>query len=205
MKDITSASSVLYGTGSRRYEPGAQWFHWITAALVFTIIPLGWIFAEFKTKGNPPTSFEAPFPGAPGDYATAHKSIGIIIFALIIARFAFRLLNPPPALPGSMGGLTRLVSNASHWLLYLVLFCMPISGYIASSGGKHPISFLGLFDLPKLPVSHDIGEQAAGRHVLAQWILLGLIALHLAGTAWHLFVRRDAILDRMLPRQANAE
>ena len=205
MKDVTSSSSVLYGTGSRRYEPGAQWLHWITAVLVFTIIPLGWVFAEFKTKGDPPSSFEAPFPGPPVAYATAHKSIGIIIFALIVLRIVYRLANPPPALPIGMGGLQRGLSHASHWLLYLVLFCMPISGYVASSGGKHPISFLGLFDLPKLPVSHEIGKQAGGLHVAAQWILLALIALHLAATAWHLFIRRDAILDRMLPRQANAE
>ncbi len=205
MKDITSSSSVLYGTGSRRYEPGAQWFHWIVAALVFTIIPLGWIFAEFKTKGDPPSSFEAPFPGSPFAYATAHKSLGIIIFALIILRFVYRMTNTPPALPGSMNGLQRVLSHTSHWLLYFVLFGMPISGYVASSGGKHPISFLGLVNLPKLPIPKEVGKQAAELHVFAQWILLTLIALHLGATAWHLFVRRDAILDRMLPRQANAE
>ena len=205
MKDVTRPVSVLYGTGSRRYEPGAQWLHWLTAALVFLIIPLGWVFAEFKTKGTPPTGFEAPFPGTPFPYASVHKTLGLIVFALIVLRIVFRLMNPPPALPGSMGGLQRIASHASHWLLYLVLFCMPISGYIASSGGKNPISILGLFDFPKLPISKEVGKQAAELHVYAQWILLALIALHVGATAWHLLVRRDAILDRMLPRQANAE
>ena len=205
MKDITRGSSVLYGTGSRRYEPGAQWLHWITAALVFAVIPLGWIFAEFKTKGNPPTGFEAPFPGMPFAYASVHKTLGLVVFALIVARVLYRLASPPPALPGSMGRAQRLLSHASHWLLYLALFGMPISGYIASSGGKNPISILGLFDFPKLPIPKEVGKQAAELHVFAQFILLALIALHLAAIVWHLFVRRDGILERMLPRQANAE
>lgn len=205
MKDITRASSVLYGTGSRRYEPGAQWFHWITAALVFTLIPLGWAFANFKTEGDPPTSFKGPFPGAPGDYASLHKTLGLIVFALIVARIIYRIANPPPAMPGAMNGFTRGLAHASHWLLYLTLFGMPISGYIAASSSSHPISVFGLFDFPKLPIPKDVGKQAAELHAFAQWILLALIALHIAGTVWHLAVRRDGILDRMLPRQANAE
>ena len=82
---------------------------------------------------------------------------------------------------------------------------MPVSGYIMSSGGKYPISILGLFDFPKLPVGPARGEIAAVIHVYAQFAVYALIVLHLAGTAWHLFVRRDALLDRMLPRQVHAE
>ena len=205
MKDITGLSSVLYGTGSRRYTPGAQWFHWITAALMFTLIPLGWIFGEFKTKGNPPTSFEAPFPGTPFAYASVHKTLGLVLFTLVVARILYRIANPPPALPGRMGDAQKLLSHASHWLLYAILLVMPISGYILSSAGKHPISLLGLADFPKLPVSKAVGDTAESIHLYTQWAVYALILLHIAATAWHTFVRRDAILDRMLPRQANAE
>ena len=205
MKDITGTSSVLYGTGSRRYSPGAQAFHWITALLIFTIIPVGWIFAEFKTKGNPPTAFDGPFPGAPGDYASVHKTLGLVIFAIVAARILYRIFNPAPALPGHMGEITRIAARISHWLLYAVLIVMPISGYIMSSAGKHPISILGLFDFPKLPVGKDIGEAAQKTHLFTQWVVYALIGLHVLATAWHLLVPRDAILDRMLPRQANAE
>ena len=205
MKDIIGASSVLYGTGSRRYTPGAQWFHWITAALMFTIIPLGWIFAEFKTKGNPPTSFEAPFPGTPFAYASVHKTLGLVLFAIVVARIVFRIANPPPVLPGRMGEIQKILSRVSHWLLYAVMIVMPVSGYITSSASKHPISILGLFDFPKLPVGKAIGDSAGALHVYTQWAVYALILLHIAATAWHTFARHDGILDRMLPRQANAE
>ncbi|VVC53916.1 Cytochrome B561 (fragment) [Beijerinckiaceae bacterium RH AL1] len=61
-----------------------------------------------------------------------------------------------------------------------------------------------MVDVPKMPVSQDVGKAAAIVHVLiTQFVVYGLIVLHLAGTAWHLFVRRDGALSRMLPRQAN--
>ena len=82
---------------------------------------------------------------------------------------------------------------------------MPVSGYVMSAGGPYPISILGLFAFPKLPVGPAQGEVAAVVHVYGQFAIYALIVLHLAGTAWHLFVRRDGVLDRMLPRQTQIE
>ena len=205
MKDITASTLTLDGTGTRRYSSGARWFHWLTALLMFAVIPLGWIFAAFKTKPGQPEVFVAPFPGSPADYASVHKTLGLVVLAIVVARIAYRIVNPPPSLPGGMAAAERGLAHATHWLLYAVLIAMPVSGYIMSSGSKHPISILGLFNLPKLPVGPAQGEVAAVIHVYGQFAVYALIALHLAGTAWHLFVRRDGLLDRMLPRQIHAE
>ena len=208
MKNITASTMTfdgsLEGTG-RRYTAGARWFHWLTALLMFTVIPLGWVFGAFKTKPGQPDTFVAPFPGTPADYASVHKTVGLVILALVAARVAYRLFNPPPALPGRVGVAERGLAHATHWLLYAVLIAMPVSGYVMSSGGKYPISVLGLFDVPKLPVGPATEGIAKAVHNYTQFALYALIILHLAGTAWHLFVRRDAILDRMLPRQIHAE
>ena len=205
MKDVTGYTSALYGSGARRYALGARWFHWLTALLMFTVIPLGWIFAEFKTKPEAKGVFEAPFPGTQPDYASVHKTIGLVIFVLVVARLVYRFTHTPPVLPGHMPAVTRGLAHATHWLLYLVLIMMPVSGYIMSSAGKNPISILGLFDFPKLPIGKDQGKIAFAIHVYTQFAVYALIALHLAGVAWHLFVNRDNALDRMLPRQANAD
>ena len=204
MKDVTGYSSVLYDPVVRagRYKAGAQAFHWITALLMFVVIPLGWIFAEFKTKDG---VFSAPVPGTPGDYAAAHKTLGLVIFALVAARILYRAVNPPPAMPGRMPGWEKALAVVSHWLLYAILIVMLVSGYIMSSGGDHPISILGLFDFPKLPVSKAVGGTAKSIHLSVQFAVYALVVLHVLATAWHLVVRRDAVLDRMLPRQANAD
>lgn len=194
MKNITGVTSVLYGIGSRRYKPGAQAFHWVTALLIFIVVPVGLIFSEYKET-----------PGSRDAYVSVHKTLGLVIFAIVIARIVYRLMNRPPALPGRMADWERLLSHASHWLLYAVLIVMPVSGYIMASASSHPISILGLFDFPQLPISKDVGENAEAIHIYFQWALYVLVILHIAATAFHLVARRDAILDRMLPRQANAE
>ena len=205
MTSIASWMTDTYTAGAKRYGLGARWFHWITALLMFLVIPLGWIFAAFKTKPDQPTVFVAPFPGTPADYASMHKTIGLLIFAIVAGRIIYRIVHRPPPLPGRMAAAEKGLAHATHWLLYAILILMPVSGYIMSSGGNHPISILGLFDFPKLPISKSQGYVAAVIHVYTQFAVYALIALHLAGVAWHLFVRRDDILGRMLPRQANVE
>jgi cytochrome b561 len=189
MKDITRFSSILYGSGARRYTSGAQAFHWITALLMFVIIPAGWIFAEFKTKAGSPDTFEAPFPGSPLAYASVHKTLGLAVFAM----------------PGRMAMWEKGLSHASHWLLYAILLVMPISGYVMSSASTKPISIFYLFDFPKLPVDKEMAGYAKNAHLYVQWAVYVLIALHVAATAYHLIVKRDGLLDRMLPRQRNAD
>ena len=190
---------------NRRYAVGARWFHWITAALVFVVIPLGWIFGGFKTKPGHPDVYVAPFPGTPADYASAHMTLGLVVLVVVLARLAFRLTRPPPGLPRRTSAGERLVALATHWLLYAVLIVMPISGYVMMAGDKPPIVLFGLFDLAKLPITPSQGFAAAVVHVYTQFLVYALIVLHLAGTAWHLFVRRDDLLSRMLPEQRYPE
>ena len=192
-------------TFNRRYSVGARWFHWVTTLLVFTVIPLGWIFGGFKTKPGNPNTYVAPFPGTPADYASAHFTVGLAILAIVAARILYRAFHPPPPLPGRAATIEAALSRLTHGLLYAVLLVMPISGYLMVAGDKPPIVILGLFDLPKLPVSKAQGYVAAVTHVYAQFAVYALILLHFAGTGWHLFVRRDDLLSRMLPPQSYPE
>ncbi len=194
MKDITMRAAPYFTAGSRRYGATARAFHWLSVLLIFAVVPLGWILAEFKK----------PFGGVE-IYASLHKTTGLVILVMIAARLAWRATNPPPALPTRMPDWEKVASIVSHWLLYVIFLAMPISGYLLSSGGKYPISILGLFDFPKAPVTPEIVEVAKQIHLLGQWAVYALVILHIAATAWHLAVRRDAILDRMLPRQINAD
>lgn len=189
----------------RRYGVGARWFHWVTTVLVFTVIPLGWIFGGFKTKPGQPDVYVAPFPGTPADYASAHFTVGLVILAVVAARIVYRVINPPPPFPGPAARAEALLARATHWLLYAVLIVMPVSGYVMMAGDKPPIVVLGLFDLPKLPISPSQGFVAAVIHVYTQFAVYALIGLHLVGTAWHLFVRGDDLLSRMLPPQSYPE
>lgn len=205
MEDIAQNRLPNYDPPRRRYSGGARWFHWLTALLMFTVIPLGWIFAAFKTKPGAPDTFVAPFPGTPAAYATAHFTVGLSILAVVALRIIYRALNTPPPYPRRMATFEKGLATLTHWLLYGVLLVMPISGYVMSSGDKAAIRFLGLVDVPKLPIDTAQNHIAAVIHVYVQFVVYGLIILHVAGIAWHLFVRRDNILGRMLPAQNGPE
>lgn len=174
-----------------RYTAGAQGLHWLTALLMFAIVPIAWHM----------TMLDRADPNRETWY-TVHKSIGLTILALSVIRIVWRGLYPPPPLPGTMGRLEAGAAVLSHWLLYLVLFAMPVSGYLLSAAGGHPVSYFGLFEIPNVvPQSQALSRAGATIHILGQWAVYALVVLHVVATAWHLTVRRDGILDRMLPKQ----
>ena len=177
-----------------RYNAAAQALHWLTALLMFAILPVAWHMTTMA-RDNPTRE----------TWYTVHKSLGLTILALAVIRLVIRALNPPPPLPGLMGRLEEGAAVASHWLLYLVLLVMPISGYLISAAGGHAVSYFGLFEIPSfVPESAKVALTAVQVHLLTQWAVYGLIALHLLATAWHLIVRRDDVLARMLPQQDRA-
>ena len=205
MTDFARHRLPDYDPPRARYSVKPRWLHWLTALLMFAVIPIGWIFAAFKTKPGAPDTFVAPFPGAPTNYASAHMTVGLTILAVVAGRILYRTLNRPPPFPRRTATLEKALANVTHWLLYGVLLIMPISGYIMSSGDKTAIWFLGLVDVPKLPIDHAQNHIAAAIHVYVQFAVYGLIVLHIAGVAWHLFVRRDDFLGRVLPVQSNVD
>ena len=176
-----------------RYSPAMQALHWLTALLMFAVLPLAWAMVE-----APRTA-----PGRETLY-TLHKSVGITILALAALRLVWRVSRPVPAEPSSLPRWMAVSGRASHWLLYAILLAMPISGYLLSTAGGNPVSYFGLFDLPSLPKNADLASSARSVHLTLQWAVYALIALHVAATAYHVIVRKDGLLDRELPPQQAA-
>ena len=176
-------------TSSGRYTPTAQALHWITAALLFVTLPIAWVMV------NMPQS--AQYRGL---LFTLHKSIGLTIFALVAVRIAWRATHPAPPLV-NLARWVKVSASVTHWMLYVVLVGMPISGYLLDAFGGYSISYFGLFSVPLLPKSPDLGKAWTWVHVIGQWFVYALVILHVGATIWHVSVRRDGLLDRMLPRQ----
>lgn len=175
----------------RRYTGVAQILHWVTAAVMFAILPIAWVMTALANK-DPRASTLYPL----------HESLGVTIFALVVVRLVWRALHPPPALPDEPKAV-ELAGKVSHWLLYLVMISMPLSGWVmATASGHHP-DWFGL-PLPALPKNPAVAKLADSAHATGQWAVYALIILHIAATAWHLWARRDAVLDRMLPAQTKA-
>lgn len=176
-------------SSSLRYTRTAILLHWLIAALIIVTIPLGLYSASIRTTAELPAM-------------TAHKAIGITILLLTIVRLCWRLGHRVPDLP-PMASWIRTVARGTHFLFYVLLFAMPLSGWWMSSAfHKHPITF-GLFDVPYLPVAQGISSAIPAHqvHVTLGWAMIALLGLHVLAALKHHFVDHDQILSRMLGAQ----
>ncbi|MBV9076776.1 MAG: cytochrome b/b6 domain-containing protein, partial [Methylobacteriaceae bacterium] len=122
------------------------------------------------------------------------------ILALVAVRIVWRQFHPPPPEPPLPRGLAWL-ARANHWLLYAVFVLMPVSGYLLSAEGDYPVRLYFLLEIPPLPRSETVTAIGRTVHLTGQWAVYALVVLHVAATVWHVAIRRDGTLARMLPRQ----
>ncbi len=163
--------------------------HWLVVLLILAIAGLGLVMDEL--------------PRSPRWFWvwTAHKSLGLTVLGLAALRLAWRLYaGAPSPVPGTPPWQAR-VAGATHWMLYGIVFAMPLSGWLYdSASGLRPLRWFGGPEVPKL-VSPDrtIAGVAGDAHEWLFWVLVALVALHAGAALYHHFVLRDATLQRMLP------
>jgi cytochrome b561 len=174
-----------------RYSPLQQTLHWITVVLMFAILPVAWVVMSLK-EDTPKFLF----------YLDVHKALGLTIAALTLVRVLWRFLEPAPAHPAFMPRWNRLLSLAVVFGLLAMMIVMPVSGYLWTTGHGYDVDPFGVRFPRVFFKDKAVGDAAAAVHHWGQWIIYGLIGLHLAGVSFHLIVRRDGLLARMLPPQA---
>jgi cytochrome b561 len=162
--------------------------HWVVVAL---ILVMAWIGLRMGDMPNGPDKIAT--------YAT-HKSIGITILVLVLARLAWRLYaGAPDAVPGTPR-LQERVASLTHWALYALLLAMPISGWVVNSSSGFPLQWFGLFNLPAITgKDHALHELSEELHEWLFWAMVTLAVLHAAAALYHHLFVRDATLVRMLP------
>jgi cytochrome b561 len=162
--------------------------HWTIAVLILLVqMPAGWIMTDAA-------------PGATQNFFyNVHKNVGLLIFVLAIIRLAWRWSNPVPELPADLPQWQATAARVTHNLLYILLFTMPITGFLYTSMGGFPVPVLMLYDLSQhVPVNKPVAEIFKYAHLTGLWLLYLTAGLHIAGALQHHLVRRDWVLRRML-------
>jgi cytochrome b561 len=169
-----------------RYDVAAVAFHWTVAALIVFLGALGLLFGEIPRDVRP-------------FWINVHGCVGLVYFALVLARLAWRATHNPPHLPAGMGELTRRASGVAHGLLYLLMLAIPVLGVVAFVWHGRAFDF-GLFRID-FGVASDrtIFHPAEQVHQLLAYALFALAGLHAAAALYHQYVRRDRLLLRMMP------
>lgn len=172
-------------------------FHWLTALLILTAIPLGLL----ATRGDISTD--------DGITRTTwlfslHKTVGVAAFWVAFLRILWALTQTRPALLNANKRLESFAAEAVHWLLYISMMLVPLSGWAhhAASTGFAPILWPFGQTLPFIPQSEFLAHLFEGWHFVLTKVLAVSVFLHIAGAIKHHLINKDATLRRMLPGQA---
>ena len=137
-----------------------------------------------------------------------HKSIGVLIFVIALARVAWRVRNGWPPAAGQSSRFEQLAAKSVHWTLIVCTVAMPVTGMIFSGASGHGFGTLGVTIVPArhnplqgadvIPYSAAWSDVGQGLHSALAYLLLAAIALHIAGALKHHVVAKDGTLRRML-------
>lgn len=167
------------------YGSVAVSLHWLMAILLIFLIAIGIYMV------NIPISLDKL------KLYGWHKEYGLLALALVIFRIIWRYCNVTPYLPLSL--LERIAARTVHWTFYVLMFALPITGWLMTSAAGLPASFFGLFVLPDLIDANESNRLLLQSvHAWLGYILIAVIILHTAAALKHHFINKDDILKRML-------
>jgi cytochrome b561 len=128
-----------------------------------------------------------------------HRPLGILLLVLVAVRLINRLLSPPPPLPAAMPAVLRLAAQASHWLLYALMFAVPVVGWAMLSAAGYPIQLVGAVYLPPI-LPHDRALYAVLRpaHTVLAFLLFATFLAHLGAALTHALVFKDGVFRSMV-------
>jgi len=170
------------------YGSVAKFFHWLMALAVIFMLALGLYMSGLSFSPDKLRLYGL------------HKSIGALILIFVTLRLIWRFTNPAPVLPEGLSAFEKFAASAVHYMLYSIMFLMPLTGWLMSSATGFPVSVFGFFTLPDL-IKPDKALQHffATAHNYIAYAAIGLISLHILAALKHHFIDKDNILRRMLP------
>lgn len=171
---------------SATYTHTALVLHGVMALLIASGFSIGWYMVDL------------PLSPLKLQLYSYHKWVGVSVAALLILRLVWRSRHAPPPLPATMPTWELSAAHASHLLLYLLMICVPISGWLMSSAKGVTTVYFGLWALPDAVARNEaLGSFLGALHRIFNYALLSLVALHVAAALKHHFVDRDGVLGRM--------
>lgn len=172
---------------AQRWNRVSQILHWLIALLIGGMGVLGLSMVRMN-----------PSMAKLKVYAI-HKSIGIAVLVLVVLRLLWRSANEAPP-PAPMPHWQRVSAHTVHVLLYLLMFAMPLSGWLYNSASNFPLQWFGWLQLPSIwGPDPAVKHWAHTLHVAGFWVLVILVALHSVAALKHHFIDKDGTLRRMLP------
>jgi len=173
-------------TGRQQFTGSMRFLHWLTAAMVLTMLGIG-----------------VAMVASLGDYhslVSIHRPLGIMILIVVVIRFVNRLFSTLPPFPATMSPQERFVASASEMLMYTLLFVQPLIGWGMLSAARYPIVMFGSLHLfPILPHSVMLYAMLRRTHTALAYLLFLTFIAHFGAVLFHTLIVRDRLFSRMAP------
>ncbi|MDG2520686.1 cytochrome b [Caulobacter segnis] len=179
-----------------RYSPVAIVFHWSMVVLV--IFQIGWGFWMGRQ----------PVGGAMVAAYDVHFAVGILMLILVVGRLAWRLMAPDLVNDADKPGWESLAARVTHYVFYICLFGLPLSGWamISATDRTRQLETLGFIPWPLMPLQDLSNTRLWAIEAAAEWMhwglvlaLLLMIPIHAGAALKHHLIDRDDVFHAMLP------
>lgn len=171
-----------------RYTAPAIFLHWLMAAAIVGMFALGLYMADLPLSPQKLKLY------------SWHKWVGVTVFVFAIVRLVWRMSHRPPDLPETMNRGEQLLARAAHGMLYLLMFVIPLSGWLMSSAKGFQTVVFGVLPLPDLLAKNkSVGDLLETVHWGFNMLLAALVIGHTVAAFKHHFIDKDDVLTRMLP------
>lgn len=170
------------------YGSIAKLLHWLMGIAIIAMLILGLLLESIKDEHLADLAF------------TIHKSVGMTLLLLIVLRTAWRLSNITPSSSTHVKAWQQKAEKLTHFLMYMALFIMPLSGWAMSTASGYLPSFFGYgeFAMPFIPNSKALADTISWVHTIAAYTLIALVSVHILATVQHYVVHKENILKRIL-------
>ena len=171
----------------QRFPAVSRWLHWSMAVMIVAMLFIG---VGMAASVSPRYAL----------LVSIHRPLGLAILIFAVLRLVNRLVNPPPPLPESIPSLQRYAALASHYLLYALMFTLPLVGWAMLSAAPYPIVVFGSLHLmPILPRDPATYAWLRRLHTCLAYLFFATIVVHFAAALLHALIRRDGVFESMAP------
>ncbi|MDP9158103.1 MAG: cytochrome b [Pseudomonadota bacterium] len=181
-----------------RYTRTAMVLHWLVAVLIICNVVLGLSAEKF------PDNWIRPI-------VDTHKSIGITVLGLVLLRILWRVSHRPPPLPKTFPKWEHVAAHIAHFLLYLLMIGLPLSGWLHDSAwnaaASHPMHLFGVIPWPRIgyvmnldpALKETLHDRFGALHTWLGYALYAIFAMHVGGALKHQWIDRKSVISRMVP------
>ncbi|NVJ59107.1 MAG: cytochrome b [Gammaproteobacteria bacterium] len=177
------------------YGSFAKVMHWLVALVVIAMFAVGFWMVTLDY-------YSEWYKVAPH----YHKSVGILLAIIVVFRLLWRVLNPRPEALKSHAKWEIVIAHLAHWVMYILLFAIFLSGYLISTADGRAIEVFNWFGVPSMGEFIANQEDVAGEfHQYLAYFLIGLVLVHGAAALKHHFIDKDSTLRRMMWGSDNSD